>query len=177
MVKRGFAVLVSVLIAAVTVASCSSAGTKSTVGIVGDSITYFSEPAIHQTLTGWHYEIQAERGKTIADMTPLLVSNILHGPGGPTRAIVVNLGTNDVLYGNRHWLSDWDTLMADTSHTSCLVLFTISEVLNNFIRFGGPTPAQINSVIEGDHDADPTRVHIIDWSAAVHAMQCLAAKH
>jgi lysophospholipase L1-like esterase len=140
-----------------------------TVGIVGDSITYLSRPAIIRAIGGWHYDIQAEEGKTIADMTPLLEADIIGEPGGPPHSLFVNLGTNDVVHRNPDWLASWRTLMGDTSSVRCEVLFTINQFADAYHRPGGPSAEDINQVIHQAEHVDPSRVHIIDWNAAVQA--------
>jgi hypothetical protein len=162
--------LVSVLSVALLTDCSSDSGNASTVGIVGDSITFLSTPSIEHDLKGWQYNIQAQKGKTIPDMLPVLESRIMKGPGGPPHSVVINLGTNDVIHSNRHWLSDWHTLMADTAAVPCEVLFTINDIADAYIRRpGGPTAQDINRLIVRAHQADPTRVHVIDWNAEVRA--------
>ena len=136
---------------------------------MGDSITYLSRPAIDKALGGWQYTIEAKEGKTIANMTPLMESKIIRGSDGPPHSLFVNLGTNDIVHRNRTWLSSWDTLMADTSHTPCLVLFTINRFADAYSRPGDPKAEDVNRAIAAAHDADPSRVHVIDWNAAVLA--------
>ena len=113
-------------------------------------------------------------------MTPLMESKIIRGSDGPPHSLFVNLGTNDVVHRNRTWLSSWDTLMADTSHTPCLVLFTINQFADAYSRAGDPKAEDINRAIAAAHDADPSRVHVIDWNAAVlanhHAITAAQAK-
>jgi hypothetical protein len=161
------------LVSCVSVASltgCSSNGNAATVGIVGDSITFISKPSIERDLKGWHYDIQAQKGKTIPQMTPFMESRILKGPDGPPHSIVINLGTNDVIQSNRNWKSDWQTLMSDAATVPCEVLFTVNDIADSYIRRpGGPTAQDINRLIARAQQADPSRVHVIDWNAEVKA--------
>jgi lysophospholipase L1-like esterase len=169
-------VLLVSLVSLASLASCSTDGSAAadgnaaTVGIVGDSITFLSEPSIEGDLKGWHYDIQAQKGKTIADMTPVMESKIIKGPDGPPHSIVINLGTNDVIQSNRHWRSDWQTLMSDTAAVPCEVLFTVNDIADAYIRRpGGPTAQDINRLVSRAQQADPTRVHVIDWNGEVKA--------
>ena len=104
-------------------------------------------------------------------MTPVMESKIIKGPDGPPHSIVINLGTNDVIQSNRHWRSDWQTLMSDTAAVPCEVLFTVNDIADAYIRRpGGPTAQDINRLISDAHQqADPTRVHVIDWNGEVKA--------
>ncbi|MGD0314140.1 MAG: SGNH/GDSL hydrolase family protein [Acidimicrobiales bacterium] len=175
--KRWIA-LVCIVVASMSVAGCSSASadtnssrssTAPPVGVVGDSITYLSRAAIAHAISAWPYRIEAVEGKTIADMTPLLESKIMKGSDGSPHSLFINLGTNDVVHRNRNWLTSWNTLMADTSHVPCEVLFTINQFADAYSRPGDPKAEAINRAIVGAHEADPSRVHIIDWNAAVLA--------
>ena len=159
------------LAAAAVLAGCSSAGgATATVGIVGDSITNRSVTSIRSDVKGAHLEIEALNGHTVRSMTPYAESDIMKAPDGPPQSIFINLGTNDIIHSNPRWESDWITLMKDTASVPCTVLFTISSVVDAYGHHPpGPTSQDFNRVIENAHRADPSRVHIIDWNAAVHA--------
>jgi lysophospholipase L1-like esterase len=140
------------------------------VGVVGDSITNRSVTSIRSDVEGVHLEIEALNGHTVRAMTPYVESDIMKGPGGPPHSIFINLGTNDIIHGNPQWESNWNTLMKDTASVPCTVLFTISTVVDAYGHHPpGPTSQDFNRVIENAHKADPSRVHVIDWNAAVHA--------
>ena len=171
---RRVSIFLVALLSVATLTGCSpssSAATRgNTVGVVGDSITFLSTPSIERDLRGWHYNIQALKGMTIASMTPVMEKRIIKGPHGPPHGIVINLGTNDVISGSAHWRSDWQRLMADTANVPREVLFTISDIVNSYIkRPGGPTAQDINRIIFEAHLAYPSRVHVIDWNAEVEA--------
>jgi lysophospholipase L1-like esterase len=94
---------------------------------------------------------------------------MMHGPAGRPANVVINLGTNDVLQGNRHWHSDWNRLLSDASTAHCEVLFTLNDFIDAYRRPGGATAEEFNRVIDQVRAADPSRVHVIDWNAAVEA--------
>lgn len=102
-------------------------------------------------------------------MTPLMESRIIKGPDGPPHSIFINLGTNDIVRANPDWRSAWNRLMTDTASIPCEVLFTINPFVNSYAHGDGPTVQDINGAIAEEHAAQPTRVHIIDWGAAVRA--------
>ncbi len=138
-------------------------------GIVGDSLTYLSKPSIERSLDHtWSYNIQAIEGRNIRSMTGP-ASQMIHGPTGPPTSVVINLGTNDVLEGNRNWQSDWNKLLSVVSPVHCEVLFTLNDFIDAYRRPRGATAQEFNRLIDQDRAADPSRVHIIDWNAAVQA--------
>jgi hypothetical protein len=59
--------------------------------------------------------------------------------------------------------------MSDTSQVPCEVLFTINQFADAYSRAGGPKAEDINRAISEARQADPSRVHIIDWNGAVEA--------
>jgi len=158
-----------VLLVATALSSCSHDAAQSTVGVVGDSITALSDSQIVKAIHGSHLVVEARSGETIRYMTPWAEAHIMKGPNGPPRSIFINLGTNDILQGNRHWLRNCNTLMKDTSSVPCEVLFTLNTVIDAYVQPGAPTAVQFNRTIEMEQKADPTRIHVIDWSRAVHA--------
>lgn len=168
--------LVCLTATVVSLAGCSASnGATSTVGIVGDSITYLSEPTIAHALRGWRYDIQAVPGRDVPQMIPLMESQIIKSPDGPPHSLVIDLGTNDVVHDNLNWAADWRTLMADTAEVPCLVLFTINTVADgdgldsrHQRQQGSPTAQDLNRLIAAARNAGPARVHVIDWNAAVH---------
>jgi hypothetical protein len=65
-------------------------------------------------------------------MTPVVETKIMKASGGPPESLFINLGTNDIIHGNRHWETDWNTLMKDTATVPCRVIFTISTVVDAY---------------------------------------------
>lgn len=159
--------MVAGLVLTACLAGCSSS--TPSVGIVGDSITYLSEPAIAAALKGTDYDVQAIEGRTIAEMSPIMEDRIIKGPGGPPHALFVNLGTNDIIRGDGSWIGAWRTLMAETAAVPCEVLFTMNPFVGAYVHPGGPTVQDVNRAIAAAQRADPSRVHVIDWGAAVQA--------
>jgi lysophospholipase L1-like esterase len=134
------------------------------VAVIGDSITVLSAVAIQKQL-GDHPNIQAELGKRIDEMLPALRDALQKKPD----AVVVNLGTNDVLQGTIHpdWRPGFLQLVQALEHTDCAVLVNINTTATN--RSARPEFApQINAAIAKAAETHDN-FHVIDWDAIVHA--------
>jgi hypothetical protein len=136
------------------------------VPVVGDSITVFAGHDIKRALSPtYHAEIHAVFGQRIDQMLPTLRHDVAQQPF----AVVVNLGTNDVLQARQRsdWHANTDAMIAAAAPARCVVFTTISTLVN------APTaiPAlatQINDVIE-HAVATHRNFHVIDWNRAVNA--------
>jgi lysophospholipase L1-like esterase len=157
-------VLACVVLTVVVLTGCASS--KPRVAVVGDSITVLAGGAITQDLRGrYDPDIQAELGQRIDQMLPALAGQLRHHP----RAVVVNLGTNDMLQAQVH--PDWQTgfvrLVAMVASSPCVVFVTVSSL--------GRSPVSTPAVAD-DIDAaiaravvDHHNFHVVDWNALVHA--------
>ncbi len=163
------AVLALVLVVAVGVWLWSRPSQPRVV-VVGDSITVFAHPEINRALDG-HYSVttSAVSGQRIDEMLPALQRDLKKHP----RAVVLNLGTNDVLQARLHpdWQTSFNTMIAMVEHVPCVVLTTISTLAATT-----PTPddALEPQVAPALNDAIVTtaaqhsNVHIVDWNQLVH---------
>ncbi len=145
------------------------------VAIVGDSITVSSAPQIKHALEGrYRTDIRARPGQRIDQMLVALHGALAERPN----AVVVNLGTNDVLQGDTHWHSSFDRMIADLADQPCVLITTISTRVTGWDAI--PAIAeQINRAI-AETAATRARFHILDWNAAVHTgdgTQLLVADH
>src|SRR2546421_1254098 len=145
------------------------------VAIVGDSITVSSTPQIKHALEGrYTTDIHARPGQRIDQM---LVD--LHGvlAERPT-AVVVNLGTNDVLQGDTRWRRSFDRMIAALGGQPCVEITTISTRVTGWVAIPA-IAGQINRAI-AETAASRAQFHIVDWNAAVHTgdgTQLLVADH
>jgi lysophospholipase L1-like esterase len=140
-------------------------GSPITVPVVGDSITYTSGSEIGTAFGGrYRPEFHAKIGQRIDQMLPTLRTALEADP----YAVVVNLGTNDVLQGQKHpdWQSGFASMVDALSSSRCVVLTTISTTINGSIA----TPAVASAINRAISEAvsDHRNVHIADWNAAVH---------
>ncbi len=133
------------------------------VAIVGDSITVLSTSHINDALEGpYTTDIRARSGQRIDQMLVELDDAIAERPN----AVVVNLGTNDVLQGNMHWRTSFDRMIAALAEQPCAEITTISTRVNGW----GAVPAiagQINDAL-AQAVASHADFHVVDWNAAVH---------
>jgi hypothetical protein len=164
--RRGTLALALVLVfAVVAVAVVRSRDTPKTVGVVGDSITFFAGRDISASLgDGYHADVQSGIGRRIDEMLPELRAVVRRNP----YAVLVNLGTNDALEAASHpdWRTGVDDLVAVLAPTRCALLTTV------YTDVGGdpaavPVAADINTSIAVAAAAHPN-FHIVDWNAAVH---------
>jgi len=137
-----------------------------TVSVVGDSITVVSRPAISSALAGaYETDIRGIWGQRIDQMLPTLSAVLRQHPS----AVVVNLGSNDAIQAETHrgWQSSFARMIALLSPTRCVLLTTISTLLDAR-NPPPPVAADINAAIEGV-TSRYRNFHIVDWNAAVHA--------
>src|SRR5689334_1233545 len=96
MVKRGLGIALAgmALLAAgvIVIASPSHAGRKPEITVVGDSISHAARDEIRAGFAGHELSLDAIPGRTINDQR----SAIRRAVAGHPRAIVIELGTNDV---------------------------------------------------------------------------------
>lgn len=157
----GVSLLVVVVVAALVLRS-----KPPRVAVIGDSITVFATPAVGQELHGSaRLDVRAEMGRRIDEMLPALTQAIAAHP----HAVVVDLGTNDVLQAQTHpaWQPGFVRMVALLSSVPCVGITTINT--------GVEGPIAVPSVAEDINAAISAAVrrhanfHVIDWNAAVHA--------
>jgi lysophospholipase L1-like esterase len=169
-VKR---LLVVVLVGAVFVAAAvvvrtvafDKTGSSSRVAVVGDSIVFTASQEIAIAFKGrYRPDIEAGIGQRIDQMLPTL-RNALRSD---LFAVVVDLGTNDVLHAETHpdWRSGFSHMVEALTPARCVVLTTISTLVD------GPTAApgvasEINRAI-AEAISEHRNFHVVDWDAAVH---------
>lgn len=135
--------------------------------VVGDSITEQGEDELVAALgEEWDLVVDGRSGWTAGDMVPPARQL---GVLEPTQ-VIVNLGTNDVLQGNRTGaaVDDLEEIIAAFPGASCLHLVTIADeiVWADVDRSAGAV--ELNDAIRGIVGTDP-RVHLIDWAEQVRA--------
>lgn len=136
------------------------------VAVVGDSITVLSKPYFARAFgSSGGADVRAKNGQRIDQMLPALQSALKLRP----RAVVVNLGTNDVLQAQYHpnWRPAFNRMIELLATKSCVVLTTISD------RAWSPTAVpsvaeDINRAITIAAAQHPN-FHILDWNALVHS--------
>jgi lysophospholipase L1-like esterase len=154
--------VVACLVVAVIALSQRSGGQ---VAVIGDSITVLSKPYFARAFgSGGGADVRAKNGQRIDQMLPALQAALKGHP----RAVVINLGTNDVLQAQYHpnWQPAFDRMVELLAPKSCVVLTTISD------RAWSPTAVQsvaddINRAITSTAAQHPN-FHILDWNALVH---------
>jgi lysophospholipase L1-like esterase len=144
--------------------------------IVGDSITVFAHHEISHALGG-HYAVttSAVIGQRIDEMLPALK----HDLGKHPRAVVLNLGTNDVLQARLHpdWQTGFNAMIALVTNVPCVVLTTISTLAATTPTPDAAVEPQVASEINGAIVATAAgshNVHVIDWNQIVHGPDGIA---
>ena len=140
-------------------------GSSTVVAVVGDSITFMARHDIATALKArYRPVIHAEIGQRIDQMLPTLRGVLRTHPF----AVVVDVGTNDVLQGKTHpdWRTGFSRMVAELTPVRCAVLTTVST------RVAGPNVAPgvasaINRAIAEAASAHGN-LHVVDWNAAVH---------
>ncbi|MEJ7583921.1 MAG: SGNH/GDSL hydrolase family protein [Acidimicrobiales bacterium] len=100
-----------------------------TVVVLGDSISRLSEPAIDAALADGYEVVHTSRdGKTLADQTSRAA---LHAPGGAGRqadAMLIELGTNDVIGASPNPVRDLRRLADTVAEVPCVVWYSVASV-------------------------------------------------
>lgn len=136
------------------------------VAIVGDSITVASTAQIDNALGGvYTTDIRARSGQRIDQMLGDLGTALTLRPN----AVVVDLGTNDVLQGvtHRDWRTGFDRMIAALADQRCVEITTVSTLVIGWSAIPA-IAAEINSAIAEAVAAHP-QFHVVDWNATVHA--------
>jgi len=133
------------------------------VAIVGDSITVSSTSQIQDALEDrYTTDIHARAGQRIGQMLVDLHGALAEHPN----AVVVNLGTNDVLQGDTQWRASFDRMIAALADQPCVEITTISTRVTGWVAIPA-IAGQINRAI-AETVAARAQFHILDWNAAVH---------
>lgn len=149
-------------------AGCSvfETGTTRHLALVGDSITDQTRATFDDELgDDWLIEIDAVPGLRIAEQQAALEDLVAEEPD----AIVVNLGTNDVLNGHPLEASfeDMAAMLDAASQVPCSFTVTVNEHIFQLGRDDGWNDASIALNVEMRAMAEERGVGIIDWSAEV----------
>lgn len=156
--------LVAALVIVAVVVYRGRAGDERVV-VVGDSITFMASDEVTNVLDGaYRPEVRAQPGYRIDQMLPDVRAAVESEP----HAIVVNLGTNDVLQARERpdWRSGFALMTGLLRDTPCVVLTTINEGVWSFTAM----PNVAGDVNREIRDAAATRdnVLVVDWNAMVH---------
>src|SRR5690606_14254223 len=81
----------------------------------------------------------------------------------PPDAIVLNLGTNDVLQENPAWREAFDDAMGLLAGIACVNLVTVNTQTDEHFGETDVTADGINAAIRAAAAADPERVFVIEW--------------
>src|SRR5258708_4768564 len=165
--RRDLLVLLTVVAALATIAVVVVRRSSRPVPVIGDSITFLASHDISSALGGaYHAEIHGGVGKRIDEMLPILGEELREHPF----AVVVDLGTNDVLQARTHpdWQRGFERMIAMLVSSRCVVMTTIST------RVDGPSAspevaAEINDAIAMVVTSH-RNFHAVDWNAAVHGI-------
>lgn len=137
------------------------------VGFLGDSITFQATTALEDRVPDtWRSDVRATSGATIADMAAQAARMGAEQP----EAVIVNLGTNDVMqaFPPEKSAADLDLLLDQLGDPSCVVLVTVHEnivteqdgVLADRVRATNAALAEV---------ADRRGVRVVDWTAHLAA--------
>ncbi len=142
-----------------------------TVGIVGDSITHLLEPYLDAiTPVAYRIDVNGRSGATIADQLGT-IDLMERTDVPPPQDWILNLGTNDALYGARgiatNWQAAFQVMMALVATARCVILVTVHTVIDTT---SSHVAADLNRLMWSAHAADPSRVLVLNWDG-------LAAEH
>ena len=141
--------------------------TGARIALDGDSITGLSEPDLQATLEPtYQINLFYHNGWRIAQVAPAVTIQVTSTP--PPDAVVINLGTNDLIQQNSTWQADYNSMFATVQNVPCVVLFNINRLVDDYNPNGTITAEQMNAYLDELASAHPN-VHIIDWDAAVQA--------
>jgi lysophospholipase L1-like esterase len=137
------------------------------VGFLGDSITFQATTALEDRVPDtWRADVRATSGATIVDMAAQAARMGAEQP----EAVIVNLGTNDVMQAflPEKSAADLDLLLDQLGDPSCVVLVTVHEnivteqdgVLADRVRATNAALAEV---------ADRRGVRVVDWTAHLAA--------
>jgi lysophospholipase L1-like esterase len=137
------------------------------VGFLGDSITFQATTALEDRAPDtWRADVRATSGATIVDMAAQAARMGAEQP----EAVIVNLGTNDVMqaFPPEKSAADLDLLLDQLGDPSCVVLVTVHEnivteqdgVLADRVRATNAALAEV---------ADRRGVRVVDWTAHLAA--------
>ena len=142
------------------------------VGFLGDSITFQATTALEQQVSdAWRVDVRATPGATIADMAAQAARMGAERP----QAVIVNLGTNDVVQGlpPEKSASDLELVLDQLGDPTCVVLVTVHEnivtegdgLLTDRVRATNAALAEV---------ADRRGVRVVDWTAHLAAAGAVA---
>jgi len=158
--------LTVVVVGVVVVLVGATTPSKPTVQVVGDSIVYFSEPQISVALEPrYRAEVDGGIGRRLDEMLPQVEKAVADHPF----AVVVDLGTNDVLQARTHpdWRTGFDRMVALLAPERCVVITTVSTLVDGSVASLAVAAALNDAILRaaGVHH----NFHVVDWNAAVHA--------
>jgi lysophospholipase L1-like esterase len=142
------------------------------VAVVGDSITVFARHDLNHALdSAYDVKTSAVMGQRIDQMLAPLQHDLKSHP----RAVVVNLGTNDVLQARLHpdWRTGFNAMIALVASTPCVVLTTISTLATTSAAAVPSVATDINAAIIGAAASHPN-FHVLDWNGIVHGPNGIA---
>ncbi len=142
--------------------ACTLFENQPVVGFLGDSITVQTATALEQRAPeDWQVDIRARSGVTIAEMSGEAARLGAEGP----EAVVLNLGTNDVLRGvpPEQSAADLELLLDQLGNPSCVLLMTVHENIvtdeeGSLLDRARATNAALAAV------AERRGVRLVDWT-------------
>jgi len=154
--------LLAATVAAI-LSGCSTSPDLPRVSVIGDSITALAQPDVSTELedsfdVGFVFRISVR----IDQMLSLVAADLREN--GPTKAAVINLGTNDAIAGgdSAPALAAFDQLMKAVGPVRCVVLTTIGPFADD--RGRSDVGASLNRRMDDLVAADPERYKLVDWS-------------
>lgn len=152
-------------------AACYSGNTtnpKAYVGVVGDSITWYSESSIEASLSSYAYDIEAYPGARIDQMLPQIENMADNGSNDAPapQDWILNLGTNDASQDYTGWQASFDQMVADTAYAQCVIFVTINTDADTI--GGSNIAATEDAEIEHLHTTDPRKYLYIDWNGLLN---------
>lgn len=162
----GLAGVTGVALASLVLAGCGLfSSSKGDAALVGDSITDQSREAFRRELgDDWRLRVEAVPGLTIAEMQGALEAAVAAGP----EAVVVNLGTNDVLAEGplaETAAADLAAALDVAAEVPCAYAVTVNE---HMFQYEDDLEGQARSLNDELRAlADERDIEVIDWSAEV----------
>lgn len=164
--RRGVVALALLLTCSTASCSIFAGGEDPEVVLVGDSITDMARGQLDEHLgDSWDVEVDAVPGLLIADQQEAVERLVEGSPD----AVVVNLGTNDVLDGRPldESVVDLAAMLDVADEVPCAFVVTINEHIFQLGRDDGWNDAAIALNVELRALAEERGIGVIDWSARV----------
>jgi hypothetical protein len=143
-------------------------GTGPLVGVVGDSISWLTFEELHSRLDGeWTTSVNATLGVRVVDQQAVAASYVADDPS----AMVIELGTNDVLRWSTSWDGMWELsqqalMLSHFDDVRCVVWVNVDEHLSSYWPDATRQAAGFNAGLGFWRSRVPD-LRIADWNAAL----------